>query len=49
MVEAQQVDTAHIQLGTVYNLGLLEQRLGQVVVNLKVAQLQERAVGQPEG
>ena len=41
MVEAKQIYTTYIQLGCIQELGLGEQRLREVVINLDVAKLEE--------
>ena len=49
MVETQQVNTTNVEFGILNETRIVEQRCWKMVVNLYVAQLQERAVGQPNG
>jgi hypothetical protein len=48
MIEGEEVYTTQINLSAVDNLSVLQQRLRQVIVQLDVAQLEVRAVAEPE-
>ena len=49
MVEAEQVDTAEINLGSLHESSLLHQASRQIVVDLHVAERQETTVTLPVG
>ena len=48
LVEAEEIDATHIDLGFADELDVIQHRLGQIVVGLHIAQLEERAVDEPE-